>query len=81
MPTDTDGPADERCESCHRLDPVNCPCPVERRYVVHVQATVAFAVMAESAEQAAYAAVVEPSLCDVIDTIDGPDVVHVVQED
>lgn len=25
----TDTPADERCESCHRLDPVNCPCPPE----------------------------------------------------
>ncbi len=25
----TDGPADERCHSCGRLDPINCPCPLE----------------------------------------------------
>lgn len=22
-----DGPEDERCSVCARLDPVNCPCP------------------------------------------------------
>ncbi len=27
MPHDTDGPADERCSSCSRLDPSSCPCP------------------------------------------------------
>jgi len=27
MTHDIDGPADERCESCGRLDPINCPCP------------------------------------------------------
>jgi hypothetical protein len=26
---DTDGPADERCDACGRLDPINCPCEPE----------------------------------------------------
>jgi hypothetical protein len=28
MPYD-DGPEDERCSECGRLDPINCPCPEE----------------------------------------------------
>ena len=26
---DTDGPEDERCDECGRLDPINCPCPTD----------------------------------------------------
>lgn len=25
----TDGPADERCDECGSLDPINCACPLE----------------------------------------------------
>ncbi len=32
MPHDTDGPADERCSSCSRLDPASCPCPPDDGY-------------------------------------------------
>lgn len=34
----TDGPADERCEECGRLDPSNCPCPPARQEVTRRRA-------------------------------------------